>query len=152
MLPNPGKGRQKRVHITRQRLEKINTIPQARDLIPEYDGAIIGYLHEWNIGSKQPFIKIRDVVTNDLVKCLYKNKDRQTIARLFEKSDQLIIVYGRIHCDLITGKPEVKDTKDFELAPEFKKDFYKNFPGMLPEIIGDADAAEYIRGLRDGGQ
>jgi len=147
-LPNPGKKRPKVIRITRQRLEKVNDIIRARDELSDYYGSVVGYLYEWNIGAKQPFIKIRDIATNDLVKCSYKNISKDTILKLFEVNDQLIIAYGKIICDLTTGKPEIKEATEFELAPKFSQELYESFPGLSPDFTDGEDAAEYIRGLR----
>lgn len=133
--------------VTRLALEEV---AKAIDAETAYMGAVIGYTYEWTKGAKEPFIKIRDIATGELVKCTYKDSDYQKVARLFERKDALVIVSGRLSFNRLTEKTEVTLATDFEIAPELSQDQYESFFGSAAGLTDGVDAASYIRNLRGG--
>ncbi len=92
-----------------------------------YLGSIIGNTYEWTKGSREPFVKIRDIATGQLVKCFYDDIDYKKVTQLFEKKDSLVIIYGHISFNRLTEKTEVTKATDFEIAPHMSQDQYEVF-------------------------
>lgn len=131
--------------VTKLRLEDV---AKAIDAETSYIGAIIGYTYEWTKGAKEPFIKIRDIASGDLVKCCYDDADYKKVAKLFDKKDALVIVSGHITFNRLSKKSEITKATDFEIAPDLSQDQYDSFFGCAPDLTNGVDAASYIRKIR----
>ncbi len=145
-LPNPTGQRPKLIQVTPQKLKNISALKKEEK---GYHGAVIGCPYEWNAGGGSPFIKIRDIANNELVKCPYSQGDYERVLSLFSKRNAVVVVYGEIKFDPATGRREMKKATKFERAPVFEKSDYDRFFGLFPDLTGDLSAAEYIRSLRD---
>lgn len=146
-LYDEGKTSPKFYKVTKLNLESV---AKAIDAETSYIGAVIGYTYEWTKGSKEPFIKIRDIASGELVKCSYEDSDYKKVAKLFEKKDALVIVSGHITFNRLTEKTEVTSANEFEFAPELNQSQYESFFGCAQGITGGVDSATYIRNLRGG--
>lgn len=145
-LYDEGKKASKFYNVKRLKLEEVS---KSIDAETSYLGSVIGYPYEWTKGAKEPFIKIRDVASNQLIKCSYDNKDYRMVAKLFEKQDALVIVTGRINYNKLTDKMEIISATDFEIAPSLSHEQYEGFFGCAQGLTGGVDVAEYIRNIRD---
>jgi hypothetical protein len=128
-------------NVSRLHLEDIAASVEAETT---YVGAVIGETHEWNKGAKQPYIIIRDIASEELVKCSYRDSDYKKVASLFDSKDAVITVYGTIVFNRITGKSEVVSADDFEVSPEFSRSDYEAFFGCAPGLTGDKTSEEFI--------
>ncbi|CAN4267465.1 hypothetical protein MCEMSEM29_00440 [Methylophilaceae bacterium] len=128
-------------YVNRKDLEEM---AQAIDTELTYSGSIMGYTYEWNKGAVPPYIYIRELVTDDLVKCIYKDDDYDNVSKLFQKRDSLVTVTGIIKLNRITEKHELTMANQFETAPDFSDNDYQKFFGCDPSITGDLTAAEFI--------
>ena len=145
-LYDEGKKASKFYNVKRLKLEEVS---KSIDAETSYLGSVIGYPYEWTKGAKEPFIKIRDVASNQLIKCSYDNKDYRMVAKLFEKQDALVIVTGRINYNKLTDEMEIISATDFEIAPSLSHEQYEGFFGCAQGLTGGVDVAEYIRNIRD---
>ncbi|MBX9636940.1 MAG: hypothetical protein K2Q45_05255 [Nitrosomonas sp.] len=127
---------------------KLEEVARAIDTEISYLGSVIGYTYEWTKGAQYPFIKIRDIASNQLIKCSYDDKDYKMVAKLFERKDSLVIVTGRITYNKLTDKTEITQATDFEIAPSLNREQYEGFFGCAQGLTDGVDAAEYIRNIR----
>lgn len=128
---------------------KLQEIANAIESETTYVGSVIGYTYEWNKGAKEPYIKIRDVTSQELIKCSYSDKDYGKVAELFHNKEALVIVYGLITFDWVNQKTELKKANDFEVAPEPLSDSeYNSFFGCAVGMTGKVNAAQYVRKMR----
>ncbi len=146
-LSTAGRKRPKTVKISKN---KLLAIADLRTEVQSYYGSVMGTLYGWTRGAPRPFVNIRDITSSELIKCIYKQEDHQKILSLFAKEGAIIIVTGTIKYDNASGKTEITEATDFEFAPEFNEEAYNNFFGMIPDITGGLDSAEYIRRIRGG--
>jgi hypothetical protein len=134
--------------INRLQLEEIGNSVETEVI---YLGSVIGHTHEWNKGATSPYLYIREVVTGDLVKCVYRDEDYDKVAKLFQKKNSLVTVYGTVKLNRITEKYEITAATEFEIAPDFSNDDYEKFFGCAPDITNGLSAAEFIaRGRASG--
>lgn len=140
-----GKEKPRFYNISKLRLESV---AKSIDVETSYIGSVIGNTYEWVKGAKEPFIKIRDVATDELIKCYYDDKDYRTVAKLFEIKDALVIISGNIIYNRFSEKTEVSKAFDFEMAPVLTQEQYENFFGSARNLTDGIDAATYIRNLR----
>lgn len=116
-----------------------------------YYGAVLGAPYAWFKGASQPYFKIRDIATGDLVSCYYQNEDYDCIASLFAKRNSLVYVHGMIRLDVIKEKFEFVHADRFEVAPEFSDEDYEKFFGCAPNFTGGEATTDFIRKIRSDG-
>lgn len=128
-------------NVSRLHLEEIGDSVETESI---YLGAIMGQTYEWNKGAAKPFLMIREITSGDLVKCIYRDDDYDKVAKLFQKKNSVVTVYGTVILNRLTGKSEVISSDGFEIAPEFSKEDYEKFFGCAPDLTDGLSAAEYI--------
>jgi hypothetical protein len=138
---NPEKTKWKWRYLDRLQLEEVGKSVE-REI--KYFGSIMGYAYEWTPGAENPFLIVRELISNSLVKCLYCDDDYAQVAKIFQKKKAVVNVYGEITLNQITGKQEITLATDFEYAPEFLDDDYDKFFGCAPNLSGDLSASEFI--------
>lgn len=132
--------------VTKLKLQEIASSIEAETT---YIGSVIGYTYEWNKGAKEPYLKIRDIASQELIKCSYSDRDYKKVAALFEHKESLVIVYGLITYDWVNQKTELKKATDFEIAPTPLSDSeYNSFFGCAAGMTGKVNAAQYVRKMR----
>lgn len=128
-------------YINRLQLEEIG---DSIDAEVTYVGAVMGYTYEWNKGAINPYLYIRDIANGDLVKCTYRDEDYGKVAKLFQKKNAVVTVYGTVKLNRITEKYEVISADQFEITQDFTQEDYEKFFGCAPDFTGDLSAAEFI--------
>lgn len=135
-------------YVNRPRFEEIGDSIETEVV---YLGAVMGYTHEWNKGASNPYLYIREITSGDLVKCVYRDEDYDKVAKLFQKKNSVVTVYGTVKLNRITEKYEITGADGFEIAPEFSQQDYEKFFGCAPGMTGDLSSAEYISRGRNNG-
>ena len=123
----------------------------AKSIEPEvqYVGAIMGSTHEWNKGAKPPYLVVRELNTNELVKCSYARSDYSKVAALFNEENAVVTVQGLMTYNRISGKSEITMAREFDVAPDFTAEDFDKFFGADPDFTGDLSTDEFIRRSRD---
>lgn len=116
-----------------------------------YIGSILGNTYLLNKGADEPYFQVRDIVTGDLIKCIYSPSDYKRVAALFQKQDSLVYVRGLIKADLATKRVVEIKADDFEVAPDFNPDDLEKFIGRCPGFTGDLTTAQFISRMRQNG-
>ena len=114
-----------------------------------YVGSVIGSTYEWNKGARDPYIVVRDLATNDLVKCTYKKDDYAKVRALFDRETDTVIVYGVVIYDRILDKTEITHATDFESIQPLADTEISALFGSLPKLTGSMSSAEYVRQFRE---
>ena len=109
-----------------------------------YIGAVMGTTHEWNKGAEKPFIVIRELNSQELVRCNYSDGDYSRVAKLFENKSAIVIIEGTISLNLITSKTEVCLATGFDFAPNFSEEDFNRFFGAAPGITGDLTSEQFV--------
>lgn len=114
-----------------------------------YFGSVMGTTYEWNKGARDPYIVVRDLATDDLVKCTYRKSDYSKVRALFDRESDAVVVYGTIVYDRILEKTEVTLATDFEsIVPLSDVELNEVF-GSVPSLTAGKSSAEYVRQYRD---
>jgi hypothetical protein len=114
-----------------------------------YVGSVMGTTYEWNKGAEKPYLKLRDVATGELVKCVYNRKDYAKVRALFDRESDMVVVYGTITYDRLAESTELTNATDFESVAPLSEEEQLAFYGSLPGFTGDLSAADYVRLQRD---
>lgn len=134
-------------YLNRLELEEIGN---AIETETTYVGAVIGQTHEWNKGATPPYIYIREILSGELVKCVYKDDDYPKVAKLFQNKNSVVNVYGTVKLNRITQKHEITSATDFDIAPDFTDEDYEKFFGCDPDFTNGLTGAEFIAKRRNG--
>lgn len=135
-------GRTKKwTYVDRLQLEQIG---ESVDAEVRYVGAVMGRTHEWNKGAREPYLIIREISTNELVKCIYSDADYSKVAALFKEKSSVVIVQGLVTYNRLSGKTEVTNAQQYEIAPEFNEGDFEAFFGCAPRLTGDRSTYDFI--------
>ncbi len=134
-------------YVDRLQLEQIGLSVDAEI---KYVGSVMGRTYEWNKGAREPYILIRELISGDLVKCIYSDNDYSNVSRIFSNKSAIVVIGGLTTYNRITGKTEVTLAQEFDFAPEFSDGDFDEFFGCAPGMTGNLSASEFIsRGRRD---
>lgn len=133
-------GRQERFgFVDRLQLEFIGGSVETES---RYIGSVMGQTYEWNKGAAEPYLTLRDLVTNELIKCVYADEDYSKVAKLFLDKTAIVIIEGLATYNRVSGKTEIVMAHSFELAPQFSDADYVRFFGCAPDLIPADETAE----------
>jgi hypothetical protein len=131
---------------------QMQEVADSTNVRAEYIGSVMGIVHELNKGANPPYIKVRDLVSGDLIRCDYQNKDYDHVVALVKKRDAVVNVYGLITVNRLTKRVELVKATLFELAPTFSKSDYEAFFGCSPKLLDGESSEDYIRKNRKDGR
>lgn len=141
-LFHPKTGRAKPFNlIDRLQLEAVG---KSIETEARYIGAVMGTTHEWNKGAEKPFIVIRELNSQELIRCNYSDGDYAKVAKIFENKAAIVIIEGSISLNLITSKTEVLLATGFDFAPSFSEEDFNKFFGAAPGITGDLTSEQFV--------
>jgi hypothetical protein len=123
---------------------KLAEIGESIDTEVSYIGSVMGSTHEWNKGADKPYLIIRELATNDLVKCTYRDCDYSKVFDIFSKKTAMVVVEGVVLFNRMTGKSEVTEAIDFNFSPEFSNADFEAFFGCAPGLTGTSTSEELI--------
>ncbi|MDI3335655.1 hypothetical protein QKW60_04515 [Defluviimonas aestuarii] len=98
IFPHRG-GMPKRRTITYQKSQTLTAKVEAP--IPAY-GSVQGVIHAWVKGAAQPYVQIRELSTNELVKVEYSQAHYSQISKAMEEKNAVVMVSGECSYDQIT--------------------------------------------------
>lgn len=109
-----------------------------------YIGAVMGWTYQWNKGADKPYILIRELSSQELIRCNYSDGDYAKVAKLFENKTAIVIIEGTISFNLITSKTEMLLATGFEFAPDFSEEDFDKFFGMAPDMTRGLTSEEFV--------
>jgi len=115
-----------------------------------YYGGMRGKIHSIFKKAFNPYIKIRDVLTDKLIVCYYPKKSYGEIVRLLEERDSTVAVFGRIIADRTDHSIIQIWAEKFEVLPKYQEGDREKFIGCAPDLTGGLSSEEYIRRNRGG--
>jgi hypothetical protein len=133
---------------------KVSWVDVARDSsqpIPliECMAAIQGIVHSWYKEASPPFFYVRELSTDQLIKCTYGDRIYDRIAAANLKRQQIINVQGIAQANRMTRKFDHIHVSELRLAPRFTSRDLEQFMGCAKGITGKKTTAEYIEEIRE---
>lgn len=131
-------------------ITKVTTlnVDSAYNVDYRYDGALQGKLGTWYKDSG--YFNLRELASNELVKCFYKAEMYDQIYRLYEDKDAVVNLSGNVIAERATGRiKEVRVSWAKSYAPLSDAEFDRFF-GLAPDLTGDLTTSEFIDKIRDG--
>lgn len=113
-----------------------------------YDGALQGKLGTWYKDSN--YFYLRELSSNELVKCFYGVGLYDQIYRLYEDKDAVINLSGSIRSDRATGRISEVRVHWAKSYPKLSDSEFEKLFGLAPDLTGDLSTSEFIDKLRNG--
>lgn len=113
-----------------------------------YDGALQGKLGTWYKDSN--YFNLRELSSNELVKCFYGVGMYDQIYRLFEDKEAVVNLSGAIKADRSTGRIKEVRVNWAKSYPKLSDSEFNRLFGLAPDLTGDLSTTEFIDKIRDG--
>jgi hypothetical protein len=114
-----------------------------------YDGALQGRLGTWYKDSG--YFNLRELASNELVKCFYRPEMYDQIYRLYEDKNAVVNLSGHVVADRATGRiKEIRVTWAKSYTPLSDAEFDRFF-GLAPDLTGDLSTSDFIDKVRNDG-
>jgi len=112
-------------------------------------GEVQGVVHSFFKEVEQPYLKIRELSTRQLVNCYFKREMYQAAVDVLNDPEAVVFVEGRVREDAETGLATEIEVMDFRLAPEFILADYEAALGSQPGYTEELSTGEFINNQRD---
>ncbi len=113
-------------------------------------GEVQGIVHAFFKEAERPYLKIRELSTQQLVNCYFSRELYRNAVEVLADPDAVVFVEGWTLESAETGFVEEIAVTDFRLAPAFSEPTYRAGLGSQPDFTGDLDSAAFVREARDG--
>jgi len=114
----------------------------------ESHGAVQGIIHSLFIGSQPPHFFVRELSTDDLIKCAYQHTVYPQLAKALQREAAVVHVYGRLKTNMDERKVEQVTVEKIDLADELSEQEFNKFFGCSPNLTGHMTTQEFIDRVR----
>ncbi len=111
-------------------------------------GEVQGIVHAFFKETERPYLKIRELSTQQLVNCYFPKEIYRSAVEVLADPDAVVFVEGWTTESAETGFISEIDVADFRLAPEFLEEVYRAGLGSQPDFTGKMETTDYIREVR----
>lgn len=111
-------------------------------------GEVQGIVHAFFKETDRPYLKIRELSTQQLVNCYFPPTLYRGAVEVMADPDAVVFVEGWVKEDAESGFATEIEVTDFRLAPEFSAEVYRATLGSLPDYTGSLSTAEFLEGVR----
>ncbi|MFZ2656073.1 MAG: hypothetical protein WAX69_14170 [Victivallales bacterium] len=112
-------------------------------------GEVQGIVHAFFKENIPPYLRIRELSTQNLVNCYFNLEMYHSAIEMLEDPEAVIFVEGWLKEDADTGNIKEIKVKDFRPAPEFNQEIYHKLQGSIPDYTGKISSEKHVRGLRN---
>jgi hypothetical protein len=113
-------------------------------------GEVQGVTHAFFKEVERPYLKIRELSTQQLVNCFFPRDMYHGAVELLQDPDAVVFVEGWVKEDPETGFVTEIDVVDFRPAPEFSLEAHKLGVGSMPDYTGAKSTADFLSEVRNG--
>jgi len=115
-----------------------------------YHGSVQGTVHNITLGASPPYLHLRELSSQKLVKCIYKPEHYRRIIKLLGTPSHVLIVSGEIAASREPRAIESLEIDRIEEAHEITDEEFERLFGSAPDLTGDLSTDEFLDGLWDG--
>jgi hypothetical protein len=114
----------------------------------ESQGAVQGIIHSLFMGSQPPHFFLRELSTDNLVKCIYHHGAYPQLARALQRESAVVHVYGTLKTNVDERRVEQVNVDKIDLADEMSEQEFNNVFGCSPNFTGSLTTQEFIDHIR----
>lgn len=111
-------------------------------------GSIQGMIHSIFIESSPRHFFIRELSTDNLIKCVYSNLQYPDLVKALQEEAKVVHIQGRIKTDMSNRKIEQIVIQKIEVANKLSDKEFEEFFGCCPSLTGKLTTQEFINQIR----
>jgi hypothetical protein len=115
----------------------------------EYYGGVHGVIYSLVKEADRPFLNIRDLNTQKLIKCFYKKDMYEQIVGLLKKKEAVVYVYGLVRANRNERKIESIKADKFKISDDFSDKDFQDFFGCASDLTGELSTEDFISRIRE---
>lgn len=115
----------------------------------EFEGSLQGKIHAFFKESERPHFSLRELYSEDLIRCYYNLEQYDDIARALQKRDTVIHVAGLAVASRTSRKIQWMIVNRLEEAEEYREGDLDKFIGCAPNATGNLTTEEFLDLIRN---
>ncbi len=128
---------------------RASEIMDALEDTVEYIGSIQGVISALHKEAMPPFIILKELSTDTLIKCIYGPHQYPSIVHALKERDAVVHVGGLIKASRIEQKPVRMQVEEITISERLLDEHIERFFGCVPKMTGDLSTADYIEHIRE---
>lgn len=128
---------------------RASEIMDALEDVIEYLGSIQGVITALHKEATPPFIIVKELSTETMIKCTYEPHLYLSIVHALKERDAVVHVDGLIKASRIEQRPVRMQIDGISISERLLDDDIERFFGCAPGLTGDLSTAEYIDQIRE---
>ena len=113
----------------------------------QYIGEVFGELHAWYRASD--YITVRDLNTNELIRCNYNPQDHEKVYRLWQDRTARIHIGGLVFANLVTRRIESVNADHFQAVTPTTDEEFADAARELVKVYSERSSDEFDSLTRD---
>lgn len=134
--------------LTKLQAQEIQTSVQAR---VRAVASIQGVIHSVFIEGDPPHFNLRELSSQDLINCTYKESTYPKLAAALERRKAIVHVIGTSITDTLSRKIEHVEVDEIIVSPLLGRDFLDRFFGCAQGLVDEENIQEHIDNSRHRG-
>jgi hypothetical protein len=141
----------KRLKWRRVEYRKASKIRQAMEFPIQSYGSVQGVFHAWLKEAQHPFFQLRELATENLVKCFYEDGLYSQIVEGLKRRVSVVHVSGHMKLDRTKRAIDEMRVDRLDKIEEMSEDEFRSFFGSSPKFTGDTTTQQFIDLVRQDG-
>jgi hypothetical protein len=112
-------------------------------------GAVQGIIHSWFKEADEPYFRLRELSTWNLVNCYYSPRLYPDVARAVQEKTTVLIVSGSMRFDRISRAAREVRVEKLEAIETLSSDEFDRLFGAAPRFTGDQSTDEFMEWMRE---
>jgi hypothetical protein len=111
-------------------------------------GSVQGVIHSVFMGSSPRHFFIRELSTDNLIKCIYSSTQYPALLEALQEEAKVVHVHGSIKTDMVNRRIEQMIMQQIEVAEKLSDKEFEEFFGSCPDLTGQLSTQEFIDQIR----
>jgi hypothetical protein len=141
----------KRLKWRRVEYRKASRIRQAVEVPVRAYGSVQGVFHAWLKEAQQPFFQLRELSSDNLVRCYYTDAMYPLIVDGLKLRTAVVHASGQMKLDRAKRSIEEMRVERLDKVEPLSADEFRSFFGMSPLLTGDQSTQQFMDAIREDG-
>lgn len=111
-------------------------------------GSVQGVIHSVFMGSSPRHFFIRELSTDNLIKCIYSGTQYPELIEVLREEAKVVHVHGSIKTDMVNRRIDQMIMQKIEIAEKLSDKEFEEFFGSCPDFTGKLTTQEFIDQIR----
>lgn len=114
-------------------------------------GSIQGILHAWFKEAHNPYFQVRELSSDQLVKCIYDSALYPTIVDAVKERSAVVYATGHLKLDRAKRAVDEMLVERIDRIDRISESEFRNFFGAAPNMTGDLTTDQFLSNVRADG-